>query len=56
MWGHFHLLRFARSEGLGGVGGKGFEDVLEAEVGLRKLVMDGVDGGRKGLMPLMFQE
>ena len=53
MWGHFHLLRFARSEGFGGAG---FERVFGAEVGLRKLVIGGVEGGRKGLMPLMFQE
>ena len=53
MWGHFHLLRFARSEGRWGVG---FEGVVEREAGLRKLVMGGVEGGRKGAMPLMFQE
>ena len=53
MWGQFHLLRFARSEGPVGVD---FEDVLESEARLRKLVMGGVDGGRKGAMPLMFQE
>lgn len=50
MWGQFHRLRFARSEGGGGVG---FE---EGEVGFRKVVMGGVEGGRKGVMPLMFQE
>ena len=53
IWGHFHLLRFVRSEGRGGVG---FRVVFELEAGLRKLVMGGVDGGRKGSMPLMFQE
>ena len=53
MLGHFHLLRFARSEGAGGVG---FADCFELEAGLRKLVMGGVDGGRKGPIPLMFQE
>lgn len=51
MWGQFHLLRFARSEGRGGGGGGEV-----GEVGLRKVVMDGVEGGRKGPMPLMFQE
>lgn len=53
MWGHFHLLRFTRSEGPGGVD---FADCFELEAGLRKLVMGVVDGGRKGPMPLMFQE
>lgn len=53
MWGHFHLLRLARSEGAGGVR---FEEVVEPEAGLRKLVIGGVEGGRKGPMPLMFQE
>lgn len=53
MWGQFHLLRFARREG---GGGEDLEGGLEREVGLRKLVMGGVGGGRKGLMPLMFQE
>ena len=53
MWGQFHRLRFARREEGGGGGGGGFE---EWEVGLRKVVMGGVEGGRKGVMPLMFQE
>ena len=53
MWGQFHLLRFARSEGPVGVE---FEDVFVSEAGLRKLVMGGVDCGRKGPMPLMFKE
>ncbi len=53
MWGQFHLLRFARSEGPDSVG---LEELFEAEAGLRKLVMGGVEGGRKGPMPLMFQE
>lgn len=53
MWGHFRLFSFARSEGSGGVG---FEEVFEPEAGLRKLVIGGRDGGRKGPMPLMFQE
>ena len=53
MWGHFHLLRFARSEGFSDVG---FESGLEPEAGLRKLVIGRVGGGRKGLIPLMFQE
>ena len=46
-------MRFARSEGPGGVG---FGEVFELEAGLRKSVMGEVDGGRKGPMPLMFQE
>ncbi len=46
MWGQFHRLRFARREGRGGAG---------VEV-VRKVVMGGVEGGRKGVMPLMFQE
>ena len=50
MWGQFHRWRFARSEGGGGVV---FEEVGG---GLRKVVMGGVEGGRKGAMPLMFQE
>ena len=33
-----------------------FKDGFESEARLRKLVMGGVDGGRKGPMPLMFQE
>ena len=53
MWGHFQRLRFARSEGRGG---GGFERVVELEAGARKSVMGGVEGGRKGLMPLMFHE
>lgn len=53
MWGHFHLLRFARSEGPGVMD---FEDVFELEAGLRKVVIGKVDGGRKGPMPLRFQE
>lgn len=53
MWGHFHLLRFCRSEGRGGAG---LEEEFEPEAGLRKLVMGGLEGGRKGPMPLMFQE
>ena len=52
MWGHFHLLRFARSEGRR----VGLVELFELEAGLRKLVMSEVDGGRKGPMPLMFQE
>lgn len=49
-------MRFARREG--GAGGVGFEAVVEVEeeAGLRKLVMGGVEGGRKGATPLMFQE
>ena len=53
MWGHSHLLRFARSEGLGG---PDLEEIFKPEGGLRKLVMGRVEGGRKGPMPLMFQE
>lgn len=53
MWGHFHLLRFARSEGPNAMD---FEDIFELEAGLRKLVIGKVDGWRKGPMPLMFQE
>ncbi len=49
MWGQFHRLRFARREGRGGAG-------LEVEGWVRKVVMGGVEGGRKGVMPLMFQE
>lgn len=44
MWGQLHLLRFARSEGRGGVK----SEVFEPEVGLRNLVMGEVEGGRKG--------
>lgn len=50
MWGQSHRWRFARSEGGGGGDGE------EVGGGLRKLVMGGVEGGRKGWMPLMFQE
>lgn len=58
MRGHSHLLRFGRSEGRdGGGGGGGGGAGSAAEAGLRKLVMGGVEeGGRKGPMPLMFQE
>lgn len=56
MWGHFHLLRFAQSEGSRGGGGAGSEGVVAAEVGWRKAVMGRVEGGREGPTPLMFQE
>ena len=53
MWGHCHLWRLVRSEGRGGAG---FEEWFGAEVCLRKLVIGGIEAGRKGLMPLIFQE
>lgn len=48
MWGHFHLLSFAQSEGSRGGGSAGSEGVVAAEVGWRKVVMDRVEGGREG--------
>lgn len=54
MWGHFQRRRQARREGSAEVAWLGLLD--RGAVGVKKPVILGVSGGRKGAMPLMFQE